>query len=91
MPRRYSDYPDFFSYWNVVARVGSIVSVVSVIFFLFIIWERLVRHRPAISRNHMSTSLEMMHSFPPLNHRYTSIPVINRYLYKCFAQEILIF
>jgi cytochrome c oxidase subunit 1 len=76
MPRRYSDYPDFFSYWNVVARLGSIVSVVSVMFFLFIIWERLVSHRPAISRNHISTSLEIMHSFPPLNHRYPSIPVI---------------
>merc|ERR1712087_119487 len=29
-----------------------------------------------ISRNHMRTSLEIIHSFPPINHRYTSIPLI---------------
>ena len=37
MPRRYSDYPDSYMYWNVVARVGSIISVVAVIMFLFIL------------------------------------------------------
>ncbi len=76
IPRRYSDYPDFFSFWNVFASLGSIVSVVSVMFFLFIIWEAFVRHRPAISRIHLSSSLELIHAFPPLTHRYTSIPVI---------------
>merc|ERR1711915_294323 len=57
------------------ARVGSIISTVSVIFFLFILWESFVRHRPAISRNHLRTSLELIHSFPPINHSYTSIPL----------------
>jgi len=77
IPRRYSDYPDRFIFWNVVARVGSIISIVSVIFFLFILWERIVRHRPAISSNHIRTSLELIHSFPPMNHSYTSIPLIS--------------
>jgi len=76
MPRRYSDFPDTLLYWNVVARVGSVISVISVLFFLFILWESWARHRPAISRCHMRTRLEIIHSFPPLNHRYTSIPVI---------------
>jgi len=77
IPRRYSDYPDRFIFWNVVARVGSIISIVSVIFFLFILWESIVRHRAAISSNHMRTSLELIHSFPPINHSYTSIPLIS--------------
>lgn len=76
MPRRYSDFPDTLLYWNVVARVGSVISVISVLFFLFILWESWARHRPAISRCHMRTRLEIIHSFPPLNHSYTSIPVI---------------
>merc|ERR1712141_670096 len=76
IPRRYSDYPDRFILWNVVARIGSIVSVVSVLYFLFILWEALVSHRPALSSIHISTRIELMHSFPPMNHRYTSIPVI---------------
>merc|ERR1712212_532447 len=37
IPRRYSDYPDRFMYWNVFASIGSIISTVSVIFFLFIL------------------------------------------------------
>jgi len=36
-----------------------------------------VRHRPAISSNHLRTSLELIHSFPPMNHSYTSIPVVS--------------
>ena len=78
IPRRYSDYPDSYTYWNVVARVGSIVSVVSVIMFLFILWEALVSHRPAIARICRASSLEIVHTFPPLNHRYASIPVLVR-------------
>lgn len=77
IPRRYSDYPDSFIYWNVFASIGSIVSTVSVMFFLFILWESLVSHRPAISSNHLSTSLELIHSFPPINHSYTSIPIVS--------------
>jgi cytochrome c oxidase subunit 1 len=76
IPRRYADYPDNFTFWNVLARLGSIISVVSVMLFLFIIWDALASQRPAISRMHLSTALEIMHTFPPLSHRYASIPVI---------------
>jgi cytochrome c oxidase subunit 1 len=82
IPRRYSDYPDRFIFWNVIARVGSIISIVSVMFFLFILWESIVRHRAAISRNHIRTSLELIHSFPPMNHSYTSIPLVSYLLYN---------
>ena len=74
--RRYSDYSDSFMFWNIIASIGSIISIVSVIFFLFILWESIVRHRPAICRTHINTSLEIIHSFPPINHSYTSIPII---------------
>lgn len=76
IPRRYSDYPDSYQFWNIVASAGSIISVVSVIFFLFILWESIVSHRPALSRNARPSSLEIAHTFPPLNHRYASIPVV---------------
>ena len=79
IPRRYSDFPDSLLYWNIVARVGSVISVMSVLFFLFILWEAWARCRPAISRAHISSRIELMHSFPPLNHSYASIPSI-RYL-----------
>jgi cytochrome c oxidase subunit 1 len=35
IPRRYSDYPDFYAGWNFIARVGSIISVISALIFIF--------------------------------------------------------
>lgn len=74
MPRRYSDYPDIFVPWNIVARIGSIVTTISVLYFMFIIWEALVSHRPAICSKASSCALEICHSLPPLNHRYNRCP-----------------
>lgn len=76
MPRRYSDYPDMFATWNTVARIGSIISVIAVLLFLFIFWESLSRHRPALSRKAINASLELAHPFPPMAHRYNSPPRI---------------
>lgn len=76
MPRRYSDYPDIFTSWNVVARVGSIVSIVSVFFILLILWDSLARHRPALFIKTTSVALDFAHSFPPLAHRYSSPPLV---------------
>ena len=76
IPRRYADYPDFYSTWNAVCRFGSIVSLVSVSFFIFIIWEGLVSQRPVLGFKNLRTSLELQHTYPPINHRYPSLPAI---------------
>jgi cytochrome c oxidase subunit 1 len=76
IPRRYSDYPDGFIAWNVLASIGSLISVIIIVFFLFIIWERLARCRPAIFRKFTNNSIEAHHSFPPITHRYNSTPKI---------------
>lgn len=34
IPRRYSDYPDLYVGWNMVARLGSLISVASVFMFI---------------------------------------------------------
>jgi len=34
MPRRYSDYPEAFTAWNVVSSFGSLISFVSIIMFV---------------------------------------------------------
>jgi len=74
IPRRYSDYPDFYAGWNFIARVGSIISIVSVLLFIFILWERMARQRAVMYRIHVNSSLEFSHSFPPFTHSYKSCP-----------------
>ena len=74
IPRRYSDYPDAFTTWNVVARVGSMITTASVIYFVFILWEGLSRHRPAMLRKTGPSALEQVHCLPPLCHSYRCCP-----------------
>ena len=58
MPRRYSDYPDTYTKWNVVSRIGSIVSFVALLFFIFLLWEAFAVQRGIISSSHIPTALE---------------------------------
>jgi cytochrome c oxidase subunit 1 len=76
IPRRYSDYPDFYATWNVLARIGSIISIISVLFIIFILWEALVSHRPVLFGKFFRRSVEVVHCCPPLTHRYNSSPII---------------
>jgi len=45
MPRRISDYPDGFAYWNSISSFGSLVSVVGVVLFVVMVWEAFYRER----------------------------------------------
>jgi len=70
IPRRYSDYPDFYSGWNLIARVGSIISIFSVRLLVYAFWERIVSQRPALFAINLNARVELTHSFPPIDHRY---------------------
>merc|ERR1719513_320095 len=74
IPRRYADYPDSIYFWNCYATIGAFQSSISVLFFIFILYESLRRQRPALFIIVTSSSLEFIHSIPPIDHRYTSVP-----------------
>ena len=74
IPRRYSDYPDYYTGWNMVASTGSIISVVAVVFLIICLVERLGSKRPILFRIYLSGSLEAVHAFPPIEHRYERSP-----------------
>nr|YP_009691888.1 cytochrome c oxidase subunit I [Pterolophia sp. ZJY-2019]QEG58694.1 cytochrome c oxidase subunit I [Pterolophia sp. ZJY-2019] len=76
MPRRYSDYPDAFTLWNIVSSIGSLISLVSVIFLLYIIWESLAVQRKSISTLSMLTSIEWLQHLPPAEHSYSELPIL---------------
>lgn len=58
MPRRYSDYPDAYFFYNIISRWGSLVSFVALIGFLFIVWESVVRQRRLVFPGVLGTSVE---------------------------------
>nr|AWH98609.1 cytochrome c oxidase subunit I [Doddsia occidentalis] len=77
MPRRYSDYTDAYTTWNVVSLVGSTISFIGVLFLLFIIWESMVTNRIALFPLQMTTSIEWYQNLPPAEHSYSELPMLS--------------
>nr|AYQ19107.1 cytochrome c oxidase subunit 1 [Lamiinae sp. 4 ACP-2013] len=76
MPRRYSDYPDAFTLWNIVSSIGSLISLVAVILLLYILWESLTVQRKSLSTLSMVTSIEWLQHLPPAEHSYSELPIL---------------
>nr|YP_010572571.1 cytochrome c oxidase subunit I [Paraphlugiolopsis jiangi]UZH35936.1 cytochrome c oxidase subunit I [Paraphlugiolopsis jiangi] len=76
MPRRYSDYPDVYTSWNVVSTVGSTISFIGIIFLIFIIWESMISNRPILFSLNMVSSLEWYQNLPPAEHSYSELPML---------------
>nr|ACL99801.1 cytochrome c oxidase subunit I [Haliotis tuberculata] len=74
MPRRYSDYPDSYTKWNVVSSFGSMISLVAVLYFMVIVWESLVSQRGVLWALNMSTSLEWTNLLPLDFHNLAETP-----------------
>ena len=77
MPRRYSDYPDVYTFWNLVSSVGSIISVVSVLIFFVALWEAFRAQRPVLFPSRFSSSIEWLHNIPPADHSYDEVPLVS--------------
>ena len=73
MPRRYSDYPDFYLGFNFLASIGSMISIFRVVLLLGVIWERLATLRPVLFIMAPSSRVEIVHSYPPIDHSYQSL------------------
>nr|YP_010384938.1 cytochrome c oxidase subunit I [Arcotheres purpureus]UPL64935.1 cytochrome oxidase subunit I [Arcotheres purpureus] len=78
MPRRYSDYPDAFSTWNIISSLGSLISFLAALLFLIIVWEAFSSNRTILTSPYLPTSIEWNHFFPPADHSYMEIPLITK-------------
>nr|YP_010233747.1 cytochrome c oxidase subunit I [Eophileurus chinensis]QSZ78116.1 cytochrome c oxidase subunit 1 [Eophileurus chinensis] len=76
MPRRYSDYPDAYTTWNVISSIGSLISLVSIFVFLFILWDSFASMRKTLSPLSMPTSIEWLQNLPPAEHSYSELPML---------------
>nr|YP_010310362.1 cytochrome c oxidase subunit I [Daclera levana]UMY75897.1 cytochrome c oxidase subunit I [Daclera levana] len=76
MPRRYSDYPDCYTSWNIISSIGSTMSMISIVMFIMIIWESLVAKRVILFSHNMTSSIEWLQLTPPSEHSYNELPII---------------
>lgn len=79
IPRRYSDYPDAYTSWNVISSIGSTISFIGVLIFIYIIWEAYISQRIVVFSNRISTSIEWYQSYPPAEHRYSELPILSNF------------
>uniref|UniRef100_A0AAU7B9X1 Cytochrome c oxidase subunit 1 n=21 Tax=Orthoptera TaxID=6993 RepID=A0AAU7B9X1_9ORTH len=77
MPRRYSDYPDIFTTWNIVSSLGSTISFISILFLIFIIWESMITNRVSLFPLNMISSIEWYQNLPPAEHSYSELPILS--------------
>ena len=77
MPRRYSDYPDAFTTWNVVSSLGRLISFASVILFIWIIWEGIVSSRRTINTMRIPTSIEWANPSPIMEHTFNQTTLLS--------------
>nr|UPL65921.1 cytochrome c oxidase subunit I [Helopeltis sp.] len=78
MPRRYSDYPDSFTTWNIISSIGSYISIISIIMLMIIIWESMISKRYVFFQKNTSSSIEWMQNMPPSEHSYSELPMITK-------------
>jgi cytochrome c oxidase subunit 1 len=76
MPRRYSDYPDAFPFWNTVSSFGSLLSFIGTIGFLTIITLSVFSRKENTHTKEVNTSLEWQYpEFPPQEHTFNETPL----------------
>nr|QAT19784.1 cytochrome c oxidase subunit 1 [Curculio sp. SZ-2019] len=76
MPRRYSDYPDAYTKWNILSSIGSLISLLSILYFIFILWEAFIVKRFNLASLNLTTSMEWMQFYPPSEHSFLELPTI---------------
>jgi len=76
IPRRYSDYPDNYTSWNIISTIGSTISLIRILFFIFIIWESISSLKLSTFSLNLNSSIEWLQKTPPIEHSYSELPIL---------------
>nr|YP_001481141.1 cytochrome c oxidase subunit I [Phallusia mammillata]CAL23083.2 cytochrome c oxidase subunit I [Phallusia mammillata] len=72
MPRRYTDYPDFYYGWNLMSSYGSSLSAFGVVVLFMVIWESMYSQKPMYAVE--GGGLEWSLGLPPSSHTWIESP-----------------
>lgn len=70
MPRRYSDYPDAFTTWNIVSSTGSFLSILSISLLMYTMWGAISCNKPILTASSNNISVEWNNINPPKEHTF---------------------
>nr|BAV82596.1 cytochrome c oxidase subunit I [Angiostrongylus cantonensis] len=82
-PRKYLDYPDVYSVWNVISSFGSLVSVFALFMFIFLLLESFFSYRLLLLDNYYNSSPEYSYSSYVFGHSYQSEIYFSSSSLKC--------
>lgn len=71
-PRKYVDYPDVYSIWNIVSSYGSIIRTFALFLFIYVLMESFFRYRLVLNDNFVNRSPEYRIRGYVFGHRYQS-------------------
>lgn len=79
IPRRYSDYPDLYTSWNIISSFGRLISTTRIMLIIIIIWESIISKRIVIFPINNQPSIEWIQLTPPEEHSYSELPIILKF------------
>ncbi len=71
MPRRYRDYPDIFSLWNMVCSYGSLLRLLALFMLIVSLVEAIMYRRRVRVRRSLCHSIEWRVGLPARHHTYS--------------------
>jgi len=69
-PRKYVDYSDVYSFWNIIASYGRMLSVFSLLLFVFLLIDSLLKSRLFLLDEFINNNAEGSLSFYIFSHSY---------------------
>lgn len=71
-PRKYLDFPDTYSLWNILSSYGSILRTFALFLFIYILIESIIRHRHVVTDSFMNSRPEVSYRNYVFRHSYFS-------------------
>lgn len=77
IPRRYSDYPDFFYLWNWVSRLGRYISFIRAFTLIFCIYNILINRFFVVNSQYIPYTVDWHLTNPPIDHTFNETTKIS--------------